>query len=243
MVILLCSWQHSPPKQSFLSFIFYQGLECSFLWSKITNVSVCNKWVWLRLVGLGLSLFKRRVLWEWVHCCMRMWELVSQFLDSSCCTSPTKFQIVLLLLVSKPSSSGQNKPYALRNCRATVWCKGHLPVFSRGEAVVSWRTVTVACVPVRYLSLATHLMVLHISSLFLHVQCFAANAKNYIAILQNLSAVSIGNDLDFFPADSDIPEEITIRTSQRFARQCRKSLCCKPALFFPSLTKVLGCLF
>lgn len=40
MVILLCSWQHSPPKQSFLSFIFYQDLERSFLWSKITNVGV-----------------------------------------------------------------------------------------------------------------------------------------------------------------------------------------------------------
>lgn len=76
-----------------------------------------------------------------------------------------------------------------------------------------------------------------------HVQCFAADTKNDTAVLQNLSAVSIGNNLDFFPADSDIPEEITVRISQRFARHCRESLCCKPGLFFSSLMKVLACLF
>lgn len=92
-----------------------------------------------------------------------------------------------------------------------------------------------ACIPLQYLSLATHLMVFCIFTLFLYVQCFAANAKNDIVILQNLSAVSVRNDLGFFLADSGIPEEITIR--------CQESLCCKPPLFFSSPTKVLACLF
>lgn len=58
-------------------------------------------------------------------------------------------------------------------------------------------------------------MLLHI--LFFGVQCFAANAKNNTVDLQNLSAVSIGNDSAVFPVDSDIPEEGTVPTGQRFA--------------------------
>lgn len=99
-----------------------------------------------------------------------------------------------------------------------------------------------ACI--QYPTLATHLMLFHVFRLCRRVRFFAANAKNNIAVLQNLSAVSVRNDLDFFPADSDIPEEITVHPSQRFARYCRESLCCKPTLvFFSSLTEVLACLF
>ncbi|EOA95644.1 Uncharacterized protein C18orf1 [Anas platyrhynchos] len=45
----------------------------------------------------------------------------------------------------------------------------------------------------------------------------SANAKNNTVDLQNLSAVSIGNDSAVFPVDSDIPEEGTVPTGQRFA--------------------------
>lgn len=163
--------------------------------------------------------------------CIWWWGLVFQFLDGSYSTFPTKFQMVLLLLVSKPSSSDWNN--ALRNCRATVWYKAQLPVFPREESIVSWRTVTVACIPLQCLSLATHLLAFQMVMLFLCVQCFAAN-ENDTAILWNLSTLSVGNDLDLFPADSDIPEEITFSTSQGFARHWWGSLCCKPLFPPPS---------
>lgn len=65
-----------------------------------------------------------------------------------------------------------------------------------------------ACI--QYPTLATHLMLFHVFRLCRRVRFIAANAKNNIAVLQNLSAVSVRNNLDFFPADSDIPEEITV---------------------------------
>lgn len=72
-------------------------------------------------------------------------------------------------------------------------------------------------------------MLLHI--LFFGVQYFAANAKNNTVDSQNLSAVSIGNDSDVFPVDSDIPEEGTVPTGQTFASPRLESLCCKLTLF------------
>lgn len=167
-------------------------------------------------------------------CCTSWWESVSQFLDTSCSTCPTKFQTVLLLLVSKPSSSGQNKPYALGNRRAMVWCKSSPCIFQRrvGSPLENIRGDLCSSPvpqPGHPLHGTSHSWSVPARSMF------AANAKNDISVLQNLSAVSVGNDLDFFPADSDILEEITICTSQRFTRQRRKSLCCKPALFCFSL--------
>lgn len=164
-------------------------------------------------------------------CSTSWWESVSQFLHTSCSTCPIKFQTVLLLLVSKPSSSGQNKPCALGNHRAMVRCKSSPCIFQRrvGSPLENIRGDLCSSPvpqPGHPLHGTSHSWSLPARSVF------AANAKNDISVLQNLSAVSVGNDPDFFPADSDIPEEITICTSQRFTRQCRKSLCCKPALFF-----------
>lgn len=47
-------------KTIFLSFIFYQDLECSFLWSKITNVSAykqiaVSKGDWARVVFIQMG--------------------------------------------------------------------------------------------------------------------------------------------------------------------------------------------
>lgn len=128
-----------------------------------------------------------------------------------------------------------DKPFALRLCRAMVWHKAQIPVFSREESIVFWRTVTMACIPLQCLSLTTNLMAFHMVTLFLCVQCFAANAENDTAISWNLSALSIGNDLDLLPADSDIPEEITFCTCQRFARHWWWSFTCQTSPFFLTL--------
>lgn len=55
-----------------------------------------------------------------------------------------------------------------------------------------------ACIPLQCLSLTTNLMAFHMVTLFLCVQCFAANAKNDTAISWNLSALSIGMILTYF---------------------------------------------
>lgn len=75
---------------------------------------------------------------------------------------------------------------------------------------------------------------LHLLILLICVQCFAANTKNNTVVLKNLS---IRNDPGVFPVDSDIPQEITVPTAQKFSRQWLESLCCRLALLFFSMTK------